>query len=125
MRKNLICLGLLATILLGSLAFSWQGQAPPTNSEQAVRKAAAAYFEAMNKGDLDSFMANWAPDADLIDENGKAIHGLDALKARFKTTLLNLKGSKITGKVYAVKFLRPDVGLVDGALEITAADGTR
>jgi hypothetical protein len=66
MRNHLIFLGLLATTLLGSPAFSGQGPAP-ANEEQAVRKAAAAYFEAMNKGDLDGLMTCLAPDADFID----------------------------------------------------------
>jgi uncharacterized protein (TIGR02246 family) len=125
MRKNLIFLGLLGTILLVIPAWSGQGQAPPANSEQAVRKAVAAYIEAMNKGDLGGLMAYMAPDADLIDEAGKATRGHDALKALFKTTLHNLKGSKIRGKIYSVKLLRPEVALVDGSLEITSADGTR
>jgi len=124
MRKNLICLGTLAAVLLVVPAFSGQGQAP-ANDEQAVRKAVAAYVEAMNKGDLDGLMALWAPDADLIDEAGKPTRGHDALAARFKTALANLKGSKTAGKVYSVKFLRPEVALVDGGLETTATDGTR
>ena len=41
MRKNLITLGLPATILVGILALSGRGQAP-ANGEQAVRKATAA-----------------------------------------------------------------------------------
>ena len=124
MQKSLISLVLLAMIVLGVLAFSGQGQVP-ANGEQAVRKAAVAYFEAMNKGNLDGLMACLAPDADFIDEPGKTTRGHDALRARFKTTLADLKGFKIGGKVYSVKFLRPDVALVDGSLETTSADGTR
>jgi uncharacterized protein (TIGR02246 family) len=124
MRKNLILLGLLATILVGILAFSGRGQ-PPANGEQGVRKAFAAYIEAMNKGDLDGIMAYWAPDADFIDEAGKMTRGHDAIRALFKTVLPDLKGSKTTGQIYSVKFLRPDVALVDGSREITSADGTR
>src|SRR5215471_4714818 len=123
MRKNLILLGLLATVLLGLLAFSGRGQAP-ANSEQAVRKAAAAHLEAMNKGDVDGVMATWAPDADFIDEAGKTTRGHDALRALLKTMLADLKGSKIGNKIYSVKFLRPDVALVDGEQEVTSADGT-
>jgi uncharacterized protein (TIGR02246 family) len=125
MRKNLIFLGLLATIFLGILAFGGQGQPPSSKGEQAVRKAAAGYFEAMNKGNLDDLVAFLEPDADFIDEDGKTTRGLDALRARFKAMLPGLKGSKIRGKVYSVKFLRPDVALVDGAMEIASADGTR
>jgi uncharacterized protein (TIGR02246 family) len=124
MRKHLIFLGILAAILLGPLAFSGRGQAPPTG-EQAVRKTVAAYIEAMNKGDLDGIMAYWAPDADFIDEAGKTTRGHAALAALFKTTLPTLKGSKIATEVYSVKFLRPEVALVDGSREITSADGTR
>ena len=123
MRKNLIFLGLLATTLLVVPAFSGQGQAP-ANDEQAVRKASAAHLAALNKGELDGVMAFWAPDADYIDEAGKPTRGREALTALFKTMLANLKGSKIGGKVYSVKFLRPDVAIEDGLLETTAKDGT-
>ena len=125
MRKNLIFLGLLGTILLVIPAWSGQGQAPPANSEQAVRKAVAGYVEALNKGEVDGLLACLAPDADFIDESGKKTNGYDALRAHFKTTLADLKGYKVSGKVYSVKFLRPDVALVDGSLEVTSADGTR
>jgi uncharacterized protein (TIGR02246 family) len=125
MRKNLISLGFLAAILLVVPAFSEQGQAPPSKDEQAVRKAAAGYVEALNKGDLDGLMAHLAPDADFIDEDGKTTRGHDALRARFKTLLPDLKGSKVGEKIYSVKLLRPEVALVDGSLEVTAADGTR
>jgi uncharacterized protein (TIGR02246 family) len=124
MRKNLIFLGLLAAALLVLPAFSGQGQAP-TSDEQAVRKAAADHLAALNKGDLDGVMAYWAPDADYIDETGKTTRGREALTALVKTMLANLKGYKFGGKVYSVKFLRPDVALVDGLLETTAPDGTR
>jgi uncharacterized protein (TIGR02246 family) len=126
MRRNLIFLGLLGTVLLVVPAFSGQGQGQaPANDEQAVRKASAAHLAALNKGDLDGVMAFWAPDADYIDEAGKTTRGREALTALFKTMLANWKGTKIGSKVYSVKFLRPDVAIVDGSLETTAKDGTR
>src|SRR5262249_25013090 len=124
MRRYLIFLGILATTLLVVPAFSEQGQAP-VSGEQAVRKAVDAYVDALNKGGVDGLMACLAPDADFVDEDGKATRGHDALGARFKTLLQDRKGSKVTGKVYTVKFLRPEVALVDGSLEFTYADGTR
>jgi uncharacterized protein (TIGR02246 family) len=124
MRKNLICLGFLATTLLVIPAFSGQGQ-PATNSEQAIRKAAAGFIDALNKGDLDGVMAYWAPDADLIDAAGKPTRGQDALAAHFKTRLRERKGSRFAGKVRSVKFLRPEVALVDGEVQTTSADSDR
>jgi hypothetical protein len=43
--------------------------------EQAIRKAVAAYAEAMNKGDLQARLACWAADAEYIDEAGKVTRG--------------------------------------------------
>jgi uncharacterized protein (TIGR02246 family) len=126
MRKNLVLLGLAGTVLVAIPVLSGQGQGQaPANGEQPVRKAVAAYVDALNKGDVDGLMAFMAPDADIVDENGKTTRGHDALAARFKTVLQDRKGSKVGGKIYSVKFLRPEVALVDGSLEFTAADGTR
>jgi uncharacterized protein (TIGR02246 family) len=96
-----------------------------TSDEQAIRKAGGAYVEAMNKGDLNAMMASFTPDADYIDESGKRTHGKEALTALFKKGLAENKGSKITGKMNSVKFLRPEVAMVDGSLEFVAPDGTK
>jgi uncharacterized protein (TIGR02246 family) len=96
-----------------------------TSDEQAIRKAAAAYVEAMNKGDLNAMMACWSPDADYIDESGKRTHGKEALTALFKKGLAETKGSKVAGKAHSLKFLRPEVAMEDGSLEFTAAHGSK
>src|SRR5262245_29310148 len=124
MRKNLIFLGFLVTILLVIPAFSGEEQ-PATNGEQAIRKATAGIIDALNKGDLDGVLASWASDADLIDESGKATRGHNALAAHFKAFLGELKGSRFAGKIQSIKFLRPEVALVDGEVQITSADGER
>jgi uncharacterized protein (TIGR02246 family) len=124
MRNNLICLGFLATLLLVIPAFSEQGLRE-LNDERTIRKATASLINALNKGDLDGVMASWARDADLIDAAGKATRGHDAVAAHFKTRLRGLKGSKFAGKVKSVKFLRPEVALVDGEVQTTSADGER
>jgi uncharacterized protein (TIGR02246 family) len=124
MRKKLIFVGLLALILFGTRAHDGLSQ-PPAKEEPAIRKTAAAYIEAMNKGNLEAILAFWAADADFVDETGKKTRGHEALGELFKKTLPELKGSKITGQMHSLKFLRPDVALEDGSIEITAADGTR
>jgi hypothetical protein len=79
----------------------------------------------MNKGDLNSLMAHWVHDADYIDEAGKVTRGKEALTGLFKKGLAEHKGSKISGKMHSLKFLRPDVAMEDGSLEFTAADGSK
>jgi uncharacterized protein (TIGR02246 family) len=126
---------------LGVLALSLPMQLPPladasaqerstpaagqVADEQALRKAAAALVEAMNKGDLEALMALWAPDADYIDETGKVTRGKEALAALFRQGFLENKGSKVTSKLNSLKFVRPEVAMVDGSLEFTALDGSK
>jgi uncharacterized protein (TIGR02246 family) len=93
--------------------------------EAAVRKAFADYVAVLNKGDLDAVLAFWAPDADYIDESGRMTRSRDAIAALLKKSLPGLKGVKVTGRVHALKFLRPEIALVDGAVECAAGDGTR
>ena len=100
-------------------------QGSKTTDEQAIRKAGAAYVEAMNKGDLKALMAFWAPDADYIDESGKQTKGKEAITALFKKGLTETRSSKVTGKVHSLKFLRPDVAMEDGSLEFVASDGSK
>jgi uncharacterized protein (TIGR02246 family) len=100
------------------------GSASP-NDEQSVRKASAAYLEALSKGELPARMAFWTDDADYIDASGKVTRGRDALTARFKEGLADLAGTKVTGQINSLKFLRPEVAIVDGTLEFTNADGSK
>src|SRR5262249_6529250 len=97
----------------------------PSADEQAIRQASADYVAAMVAGNLDRVMAFWAPDADYIDEAGKTTRGRDHIAALFKKALPDLKGSKIKGTLQSLKFLRPEVALQDGTLEITSATGTK
>jgi uncharacterized protein (TIGR02246 family) len=100
----------------------------PKNSgadEQAIRKAGAAYLDALNKGDLNALMAVWTADADYIDESGKPTRGRDAITALVKKTLPDLKGTKVTSKLNSLKFLRPEVALEDGSLTFSWADGSK
>jgi uncharacterized protein (TIGR02246 family) len=96
-----------------------------TGDEAAIRQANEDYVAAMIKGDLDAIMAFWAADADYIDEAGKMTRGKDQIAAMFKKTLPEVKGSKASGKIHSMKFLRPEICLEDGTLELTANDGTK
>ena len=126
-------LGALALLLLMQLPHSAdaasqersQAKSSKASDEQAIRKAARALVQAMNKGDLDALMALWTSDADYFDESGKVTRGKDALTVLFKKGLAENKGSKVTGKTNSIKFLRPEVAIEDGTLEFAAPDGSK
>jgi uncharacterized protein (TIGR02246 family) len=94
-------------------------------AEPAIRKAAADYIAALNKGDLNAIMAFWAPDAEYIDEFGKATRGRDAIAGLFRDVLPQLKGQKVSGREHSLRTLRPDVALQDGSLEFCDTDGCK
>src|SRR5690348_5772252 len=50
---------------------------------EAIRKAAAAYIGARDKGDLKTIMGCWAPDADYVDETGRMSRGRGLIIAQF------------------------------------------
>jgi uncharacterized protein (TIGR02246 family) len=100
-----------------------EGRGEKKGDEEGIRKAGAAYIEAMNKGDHDAVIALWAPDADYIDEAGKRTHGREAISGLFKKSIGAMKGVRVTGKVHSIKFLRPEVALEDGMLEYASTDG--
>jgi uncharacterized protein (TIGR02246 family) len=98
---------------------------PATGTEgDAIRRVTAAYTEALNKGDLKAILAFWAPDADYVDESGKMIRGREVIANQFKKSLAESKGAKFKGQLHSIKFLRRDVALGDGSVEMTSADGT-
>jgi uncharacterized protein (TIGR02246 family) len=101
--------------------------APHSHSqdEQAIRKAFADYVDAMNKGDSDAILSHWADEGDYTSEAGEVTHGREAIGAICKPAMPHLKGHKASGRVQSVKFIRPDVALMEGELDFTAPDGNR
>jgi uncharacterized protein (TIGR02246 family) len=91
--------------------------------EEAIHKAARAYIAAFAKGDAATVINTWTPDAEYIDEDGKAYRGRDTLAPMFTKSLPSYKGYKITGKLTSIRFIRPDVALVDGEWVFTPPRG--
>jgi uncharacterized protein (TIGR02246 family) len=99
------------------------GAAPA--DESAIRKAAADYVAAMNKGDLNAILAFWAPEAEYVAEGGRVTRGKEAIGRMFRDALPDLKGHKITVREHSLRTLRPDVAMEDGSLEFCGPDGCK
>jgi len=100
------------------------GQATPTNEESAVRAAVESYTSAFNNGNLDGVLAHVAADADFIGDGGKQYKGKADVGEVLKHSLADLKGSKLKSTITSIRFLRPDVAVVDGKADVTTPDGT-
>jgi uncharacterized protein (TIGR02246 family) len=100
-----------------------QGTPPRREDEQTIRKLAAAYAEAFNKGDLKGLTEVWAADGEYVDESGKTTQGREALAAHIRKALANRQDRKLKIQVRLVRFLKPDVALEEGTTELVDPDG--
>lgn len=125
--KTRILLTLGSAIGLLSLAYAYvQPEGPrPSGAEAAIKAASQSYAEAFSKGDLAGVLAIWSPNAEYIDAEGEVTQGKDALTARFKATLAEMKGwtMKLEGK--SLRLLTPTVAVADGSAELTSPDGDK
>jgi uncharacterized protein (TIGR02246 family) len=134
-RIVLVCLAAGACIAFGFALTRTNHAAPdektvktaadPANAEEeaAIHKAARAYVAAYAKGDADTVIATWTPDAEFIDDDGKVYRGRETLGPMFTKSLPSYKGYKITGKLTSIRFIKPDVALVDGEQTFTPPRG--
>src|SRR5262245_31102837 len=114
-----------AMVGLAGLALAL-GQTRTKNEEEesAVRAAVDSYTTAFNNGNLDGVLAHVAADADFISDDGEQYRGKADLAEVFKHSLADLKGSKLKSTITSIRFLRPDVAVVDGKADVTAPNGT-
>jgi uncharacterized protein (TIGR02246 family) len=124
MKKHLTLPAAIVLIAVGVYAWSAaQPGAGDVDKDKLIRKQAAGYTEAFNKGDLDALMTFWAADADYVDDTGRAYKGKAAIGEAFKQYLAALKGCTLKLQVTAVRFLKDDVALEDGTSELAMPGG--
>ncbi len=100
-------------------------EAPPARraAETELRKAADAFSQAYNKGDLDTLAGFWTENAEFIRESGKIYKGREAIRSLLKGSLADNKGSKQTITASSLHFIRPDVVSAEGVVTLTTPDG--
>jgi len=106
-----------------------QVSAPPARAsqstdEKAIRQVAADYVKAFRKGDVDAVLAFWDADAEFIDEAGKITKGREAIGALLRKNRNALQASKLEIRPTSIRFLTPDVAMVDANTVFRNADGT-
>jgi len=114
---------LLAAIVALPMAWNSAVSQSPSTADGGVRQAAAAYGTALHKGDLDGILSFWTNDADYMDDTGRTYKGREALGKLYQPALEGLKKGKIAVVVDSVRLLKPDVAVVDGAIDFTPVDG--
>ena len=125
---SLAALGLLLTGNGGGLAAPEDKPAPPAAratdraaDEKAICEAEAAFVRAYNAGDSRGVAALFTDDAEVIDEEGRAIEGRDAITALFASSFEAKPGETIDLAIESLRFLGPDVAKEDGHAKMTPA----
>jgi len=120
---------LIAFVVSAGVGALWAGgqtggnPASTVNDEAGVRQAAAALVAAMQAGDATALGNSWTDDAEYTDDTGNPTKGRAAIVELYKPTLADYKTGKLTGKIDALRFLTPDVALMEGTIEFTPANG--
>lgn len=117
----------LSVLILSSLAvgLATPGQSRPADdlqAEQGISKVLADFLEAWNKHDAKAFALVFAEDADFTNVAGISAHGRAEVEKfhapRFATTF---KDTHQTITETKMRFIKPDVALVDARWEMTGA----
>jgi uncharacterized protein (TIGR02246 family) len=106
---------LLSTLLPGALAAQNAAAAPAANdSEAQIRAIVDSETDAWNRGDAEAFGAHYAEDGSFTNVIGQQLYGRKAFIAQHSGIFSTIyKGSRCVFTIGKIKFLRPDVAVVD------------
>jgi uncharacterized protein (TIGR02246 family) len=121
---------LIAILLCGAAtAPPAKSTAPPSKSNEAqIRERADEFAATWNKHDPTNLAYFWSVDGDLINPFGRKAKGLTEIQRLFQDEhSKGMKDSTYTFTSMSVRFLAPELALVDGDAEISGVaspDGT-
>lgn len=123
--KLSVSLALIVFFSVAANIFSDESEKQASNdlgSELAALQAAnKAFVKAFNHRDANAIAAMWDEDGDYIDETGTRYTGRDAIHSEFEHYFHTSYGRKIKLHADSVRFLRPDIVLIDGTSEVDPA----
>jgi uncharacterized protein (TIGR02246 family) len=123
MRK-LLCL--LPVVGLGVLVASsaWTADTKSNSTdEKALAERSKALIAAFNKGDAEAVAAFWTPDGDYMDEEGHLYQGRKAIEDSFRKLFAAAKGAELRTHRTSFRFVKPDLAIGDGLMEVVPPDG--
>lgn len=117
---------LVAIILTSATSPAQTKRLGAAADEEAIRNNIDRYVEAWNKADVKAIAAFYTSDGDYFGSlEGRLVKGpaaiekyhLDAFAGRFKGA------TKVTSTITSIRFLKPDVALIESNFEITGMRG--
>jgi uncharacterized protein (TIGR02246 family) len=123
MRK-LLCIGPAVGLAVAIASSAWAAD-PRGNpaEEKALQERGKALVAAFNKGDAAALAAFWTPDGDYMDEEGRHYQGRKAIEESFQKLFAAAKGAELRIHRTAFRFVKPDLAIADGLMEVVPPDG--
>lgn len=95
---------------------------PRAADAAAIRAAATAYREALERGDGAALTALWTPDGDIVDDIGTVLSGRDTAAVVGPPSAGPRPEIQLTET--GLRFLADDVAIEDGIVEVRMPDGS-
>jgi uncharacterized protein (TIGR02246 family) len=130
MYRNLTLLFMATAMTVALLSFGLMSNSAMSKDTggheedvRAIKQAAAAYSAAFDTGDFDRLLSYWSPDAEYIDESGEITQGRKAIAEMLRKSHESLKGYKLKLEGSELRFVTPDVAMVDGKATLISPEG--
>ncbi len=113
-------LGLAIALAIGQAVARPQGGTP--QDEEALRKMQEGFAAAWNQHDAAAMSMFWAEDGDWVGPDGNLVQGRVAVENYLAESHTgDWATSKLSVKVTGIRFLKPDVAVVNAEQEISGA----
>jgi uncharacterized protein (TIGR02246 family) len=114
---------LVALASLGSTPSAPAEEAARIRDVEAIRAAAKAYQEALDRGDRAALAALWTPDGDIVDDAGNVMPGRETVSLASGPVG---EGERPECRVRetSLRFLCPDAAVEDGTVEVVVPGGS-
>lgn len=95
-----------------------------TRHEDEIRGLVDAFVEGWNAGDGEACARPFAEDAEFVAVTGLKAYGRDLI-ARGHAEILSsvFRGTRLSATVESIRFIRPDVAIMDVTMRLAYADG--
>jgi uncharacterized protein (TIGR02246 family) len=123
MRTVLLALGATLSIVVSAAAQSTQQ--PGAADEALIRAIVDEQVKAWNAGDAVGFSKSFAEHGSFTNIRGTVFYGHQAFEDRHREIFTGFfKGSRLAMSISRIRFVRPDVAIVDLATEVSNLSGT-
>jgi uncharacterized protein (TIGR02246 family) len=109
----------ILTMLWASALAQKSSDKKPDDDTEAVKKTLKSYGEAFNKNDAAAVTGFWGAKAVYVDRSsGERSEGREAIRTDFEKLFKEHRGVRLTAEVSSVRFIKPDVAMVEGTATV-------